>query len=135
MTSSRRSAIPAGRFNLLSLSAALVAISTSAIMIRLCGRPPPVIAWTRLIGAGAIFLTVAAVHGGLQMQRRDWIIALVSASFLALHFYFWIASLFMTTINSSVMLLAAQPLFALLLQPLVLRTTITRRNLVSLGIG
>jgi drug/metabolite transporter (DMT)-like permease len=123
------------RRDLLSLSAALVAVSTSAILIRLCLSAPTVIAWTRLIGAGAIFLGVAAVRGGLQMQRRDWMVALVSASFLALHFYFWIASLFMTTINSSAMLLSAQPLFALVLQPLVLAAPITRRNLISLAIG
>jgi drug/metabolite transporter (DMT)-like permease len=123
------------RSDLLSLAIALVAASTSAILIRLCASAPAVIAYGRLLGAGAVFVIWATVRGVLRLERRDWIVAAISAVFLALHFYFWIASLFMTTINSSVMLLAAQPLFALVLQPLVLRVPVTPRNLVSLLVG
>jgi drug/metabolite transporter (DMT)-like permease len=123
------------RYDLLSLSIGLVAISTSAILIRLCISAPTVIAYARVLGAGAVFIGYALASGGIRFERRDWIVAAISAAFLALHFYFWIASLFMTSINSSVMLLAAQPLFALVLQPLVLRVPVTVRNIVSLLVG
>lgn len=123
------------RYDLLSLSIGLVAISTSAILIRLCISAPTVIAYARVLGAGAVFIGYALASGGIGFERRDWIVAAISAAFLALHFYFWIASLFMTSINSSVMLLAAQPLFALVLQPLVLRVPVTVRNIVSLLVG
>ena len=119
-----------------SLAAGLIAASVSAILIKLCVSEAPVIAFYRLIGAGAVFLIFELLkNGSLRVTARDVMVAAISALFLALHFYFWIRSLFMTSINSSMMLLSAQPLFALILQPLVLRSPIRPRNLLSLLIG
>lgn len=119
-----------------SLAAGLVAASVSAILIKMCVSEAPVIAFYRLLGAGAVFLLVELVrNGSIRVEARDVAIAAISAFFLALHFYFWIRSLFMTSINSSMMLLSAQPFFALVLQPLVLRTPVRPRNLISLFIG
>jgi drug/metabolite transporter (DMT)-like permease len=120
----------------LSLSLALVAVSVSAILIKLCVSEPTLIAWYRLIAAGAVLLAwELAKRGRIEVDRHDVGVAAVSAFFLAGHFYFWIESLFMTTINSSVMLLAAQPLFALMLQPLMTRVPVRARNVISLLIG
>jgi drug/metabolite transporter (DMT)-like permease len=119
-----------------SLAAGLLAASISAILIKLCASETSVIAFYRLLGAGAVFLIFElSRNGSIRVTGRDVVIATISALFLALHFYFWIRSLFMTSINSSMMLLSAQPLFALILQPLVLRTPIRARNLLSLLIG
>jgi drug/metabolite transporter (DMT)-like permease len=119
-----------------SLAAGLVAASISAILVKLCVSEAPVIAFYRLLGAGAVFLLFELLRKrSIRVEARDVAIAAISAFFLALHFYFWIRSLFMTSINSSMMLLSAQPLFALILQPLVLRSPIRPRNLLSLLIG
>ncbi len=119
-----------------SLAAGLAAASVSAVLIKLCISEPTVIAFYRLLGAGAVFLIFELLtSGSIRVSGRDVVIATISAFFLALHFYFWIRSLFMTSINSSMMLLSAQPLFALILQPLVLRAPIRSRNLLSLLIG
>lgn len=120
----------------ISLSIGLLAVSTSAILIRLCDEPPSQISLARLAGAGAVFLLWELLtRRSLGMPRRDWLVAAIAAAFLAGHFYFWISSLFMTSINSSVMLLATQPLFALILQHLLLHDRITRRNFLSLFLG
>jgi drug/metabolite transporter (DMT)-like permease len=119
-----------------SLAAGLAAASVSAVLIRLCISEPTVIAFYRLLGAGAVFLAFELLTTrSIRVTRRDVAVATISAFFLALHFYFWIRSLFMTSINSSMMLLSAQPLFALVLQPIVLHAPVRRRNLVSLLIG
>lgn len=121
--------------NLVSLSIALLAVSVSAILIRLCASPPTAIAFWRLLMAGAVFLGWTIVSGAGRPGRHDLILSLVAAFFLAAHFYFWIASLFMTSINSSVVLLAIQPLFALVLQVLLHKSGVTWRNIVSLAGG
>jgi drug/metabolite transporter (DMT)-like permease len=120
----------------LALAGGLVAISTSAIFIRLCHSPATQIAFYRLVGAGAIFIFIQMIrHRSLRIGGGDGLAALIGAVFLAAHFYLWISALFMTSINSAVMLLATQPLFALILQQVVLRKAATRRNLISLLIG
>lgn len=118
-----------------SLTIALLAVSVSAILIRLCVTPPTTIAMWRLLMAGAVFLAWSAAAGQWRLSRRDLGIAFVAAIFLAAHFYLWIASLFMTSINSSVVLLATQPLFALVLQFVFEKLPPTRRNLLSLAGG
>jgi len=118
-----------------SLTVALLAISVSAILIRLCISPPTTIAFWRLLMAGAVFGLWTIATGGPRLSRHDLGVALVAAFFLAAHFYFWIASLFMTSISSSVVLLATQPLFALVLQVIFQKVPATGRNLLSLAGG
>ncbi|MCM2314276.1 MAG: DMT family transporter [Thermoanaerobaculia bacterium] len=115
-----------------SLTIALLAVSVSAILIKLCVSPPTTIAFWRLLMAGLVFVAWSAFTGAPRLSRRDFGIAFVAALFLAAHFYLWIASLFMTSINSSVVLLATQPLFALVLQAVFEKLPPTRRNILSL---
>lgn len=118
-----------------SLTIALLAVSVSAILIRFCISPPTTIAFWRLLMAGAVFAGWTIATGGGRMSRHDLGVALVAAFFLAAHFYFWIASLFMTSINSSVVLLATQPLFALVLQVGFQKVPARGRNFLSLAGG
>ncbi|MBW3564962.1 MAG: DMT family transporter [Acidobacteria bacterium] len=118
------------------LAIALLAVSFSAIFIRLCESSPGKIAWYRLLGAGFVFLLWEILtRKRLQICLYDLRIALLAGLFLALHFYLWISSLFLTTIHSSVVLLATQPLFALLIQLALGTAAVSGRNVVSLGGG
>jgi len=117
-----------------ALSVGLLAVSVSAILVRLCISAPIAIAFWRLVFAGTVF-TLWTIIRGQRISAHDFKLAAAAALFLALHFYLWIASLFMTSINSSVVLLAIQPLFALVLQVLIQRVRATRTNLVSLAGG
>lgn len=118
------------------LTSALLATSFSAILIRLCLSDPAKIAWYRLLGAGLIFLGWMLVsRAPIMVSRGDRRRAILAGIFLAAHFYLWISSLFMTTIHSSVVLLATQPLFALIFQRFFRGVPVTRRQGVSLAGG
>lgn len=119
-----------------ALVSGLLAVSFSAIIIRLCTAPPSQIAFYRTLLAGGVFLAWEWFrHGRVRISRRDFALAVLAGAFLAAHFYLWIASLFMTSIHSSVVLLATQPLFALVLQVAITGKSATARNLLSLGAG
>src|SRR5699024_4280574 len=47
-----------------------------------------------------------------NMSKRNWALAIVSGFFLAFHFIFWFESLNLTSVASSVTLVAMQPIFA-----------------------
>src|SRR5699024_10606094 len=47
-----------------------------------------------------------------QITKRNWILATLSGVFLALHFILWFESLNLTSVASSVTLVAMQPIFA-----------------------
>lgn len=117
-----------------ALCAGLLAVSVSSILIRFCVSEPIAIAFWRLLLAGSVF-TVWSLARRQRISLHDFKLAVLAAVFLALHFYLWIASLFMTSINSSVVLLAIQPLFALVLQVTIHRVRATWRNVVSMSGG
>jgi drug/metabolite transporter (DMT)-like permease len=48
-----------------------------------------------------------------RINRRDWGLLFVSGLFLGLHFLFWIGSLKLTTVASSMILTALQPVFVM----------------------
>ncbi len=122
--------------NVVALGTGLLAVSFSAILIRFCSAPPTQIAFYRVLMAGGVFLGWSLLrHGRIPLSKRDLGIAAAAAVFLAAHFYLWIGSLFLTRINSSMVLLSVQPLFALILQSVFLRTAIVRRNVFSLVLG
>jgi drug/metabolite transporter (DMT)-like permease len=94
---------------------AVVAVSFAAIFIRLAEAPPLVTATYRLTLASVIVAPVGLVRRRQELKaldRRDLVWAVVSGAFLTLHFVFWIASLDYTTVASSVVFVATNPLFA-----------------------
>src|SRR5699024_8197114 len=47
-----------------------------------------------------------------KISGKNWVLAILSGIFLAFHFIFWFESLNMTSVASSVTLIAMQPIFA-----------------------
>ncbi len=96
------------------LSVGVVSVSFAAILIRLADAPPLVIGAWRL-GLATLILTPAAL--GLKraelrsLARREWGLAICSGILLGIHFAAWITSLDYTTVASSVVLVATNPLF------------------------
>lgn len=91
----------------------VVAISFSAILIRVADAPALALAFWRSFG-GAVALAPLAVRA----RRRGQVVGDVplralgaSGLFLALHFALWIGSLSFTTVASSVTLVTASPIF------------------------
>jgi drug/metabolite transporter (DMT)-like permease len=93
----------------------VVAVSFAAIFIRMAEAPSLVTATYRLSLASLIVAPVGLVRCRRELKaldRRDLQWAIVSGAFLTLHFAFWIASLDHTTVASSVVFVATNPLFA-----------------------
>ena len=117
------------------LGVAVVSVSWAAILIRLAGAEPMAIAFWRLALATLLLLPVAAWRraGGRQATggsaldtpraprgAASHLLVLGAGTFLAAHFALWIASLFLTSVASSVMLVATMPVFtALLTRPVL----------------
>ena len=92
----------------------VVAVSFAAIFIRLADAPSLVIATYRLTLASLILAPVGLVRCWPELRdldRKDLLWASFSGVFLTLHFAFWIASLDYTTVASSVVFVATNPLF------------------------
>jgi drug/metabolite transporter (DMT)-like permease len=120
------------------LLAGITASSTAAVFIRFAqneGAPSIVIAAARLTIASLILAPIALTRyrsNLYQLSRYEWLLALLSGFFLALHFASWITSLEYTTIASSVVLVSTSPIWVGLLAPIVLHERVGRSTLVGL---
>jgi drug/metabolite transporter (DMT)-like permease len=119
------------------LLAGIVAVSTSSILIRLADAPPLVVGTWRLLLA-ALFLTPFA----FPRARREWgllsrfeMLALAGSGVaLAVHFAAWIYSLSLTTVASSTVLVATNPIFVGLATHYILRQPIGKSMLVAIAV-
>lgn len=90
----------------------IIAISTASIFIKLCDAPALIIAAYRMTLASLVLLPFAGyqkIGRGWGRAEAGWFI--LSGTFLALHFAFWIASLKFTSVASSVVLVSTNPIF------------------------
>jgi drug/metabolite transporter (DMT)-like permease len=95
------------------LTTGVVAVSFSAIFIRLAHAPSLTIALYRNAFAAAVMLPLAIVKRPYEFRvltRRQVAIAVASGGVLAVHFATWISSLSYTTIAASVVLVTASPI-------------------------
>jgi drug/metabolite transporter (DMT)-like permease len=114
---------------LLVLAGVVVAVSTAAPLIRLAKAPPLSVAAWRMALAALVYAALAnreLLPALRALRGRDLLVLLAPGALLALHFGVWIGSLGLTSIASSVVLVATQPLFAALLSVLILRERLPR---------
>lgn len=104
---------------LLVLAAALLAIGCGGPLFRLAEAPPLAAASWRVLLAAAILAPIA-IRDGLSRDLRAldargrWLLLGAGAA-LAAHFGFWVPSLSMTSVASSVVLVTTSPLLVALL--------------------
>lgn len=99
----------------IAIAFAVVSISASAIFVKLAVAPAGIIALYRLFFAVIImapFMLTKYRHEFKYVHKKDWLMAIISGAFLALHFILWFESLNYTSVASSVVLVTLQPLFA-----------------------
>lgn len=118
-----------------ALAVAIVAVSTSAILIRLSDAPKgPMAFWrvafTWLLLAPLALRSRAAFDG---LRGRDLLSALLAGAALAAHFASWFESVDRTTVAASVTLVTTQPAFVAVGAALLLDESLPRR--VALGIA
>jgi drug/metabolite transporter (DMT)-like permease len=97
-----------------ALVVAILAMSTSAILIRWSGAPPTVAAFYRVLFTVGLLAPLAASRHGETMRslgRGDALAAGATGVALAIHFAAWFQSVEWTSVAASVTLVQAQPLF------------------------
>ncbi len=124
-------------FPLAVLTIGVLAVSTASIFIRYAQRDAPslvIAAWRLTIAAAVLVAPVLGKHRAelRALSRRDVVLALISGTFLAVHFATWISSLAYTTVASSVVLVTTTPLWVGLLSPLVLGESLTMPVIVGM---
>lgn len=133
---------PAGAFQGLARRAGLavavgvVAVSFSAILVRLSSAPPETLAFYRLSLALVLLLpwSILARRPRAAYRRlspKDWGLALMAGLFLGFHYVTWFYSLRQTSVLSATVLVTLQPFFVLALGYLLWR----RRVPVRAGAG
>lgn len=122
----------------LVLLVGVIAISTSAILVKLSSAPAPIIAMYRMAFSAFISLVmlgmvrVRGVHFH-SIRPREWLLCIVSGIFLALHFWLWFASLQLTSVVSSTVIVTTQPLFAALFAFVLFRERVRGWSIVGLA--
>lgn len=120
------------------LGVGVLASSTAAIFILFAqhaGAPSIVIAAYRLTIASLILAPLALTRYRSELgslRRSQWVLVLLSGTFLAVHFASWITSLQYTSVASSVVLVSTTPLWVALLSPLVLRERLSLAALLGM---
>lgn len=118
--------------------AGIAAVSTASIFIEFAqnaGAASIVIAAFRLTLATLALAPLALTRYRAQLRqltRREWLLALLSGVFLALHFSVWVTSLQYTSVASSVVLVTTTPLWVALFSPLVLHERVGRATYIGL---
>jgi len=112
--------------------------SFASIIIRITPAPSPMIATGRMFFT-SIILTPFFIKN-LQSHRHEltparWRWALLAGIFLAGHFILWIESLKHTTVVSSVVLVAMNPIFVALIAPPLLKERLSLRGWLAILIA
>mgnify|MGYP000437704530 CR=1 FL=1 len=112
--------------------------SFASIIIRITPAPSPMIAAGRMLFT-SIILTPFFIKN-LQSHRKEltparWRWALLAGIFLAAHFILWIESLKHTTVVSSVVLVAMNPIFVALIAPPLLKERLSLRGWLAILIA
>src|SRR5699024_3640092 len=94
----------------------VIAVSTSAIFVKLAGDSPAgIIAFYRLFITVILIIQITLMKYKEEIRfikKNDWILATLSGVFLALHFILYFDSLYYTSVASFVVLVTLQPIFA-----------------------
>jgi drug/metabolite transporter (DMT)-like permease len=121
------------------LTLALLGISLAGPLVRLSNAHPLAIATWRL---GFSLIVIAAFLGitgswrqWSRLRARETAVATGAGALLALHFWSWNASVSMTTVAASVVLVNTQPVIVALLSMVWLREPPTRRQWMGIFVA
>ncbi len=117
---------------------AVFVISWSSILIRWMGDIHPlVLSFYRLFLSTLILLPFAKYKntGQVPVIKKHSALIIAAGLLLALHFYFWITSLQLTTVGRSIFLESTHPVFGVLLSLLFLKELAPKSFFPALGLG
>ena len=119
------------------LAVAIVAVSTSAILIRFSDAPSGPMAFWRVTLTWLLLAPLALRSRGefRRFDRRDLASALLAGLALAAHFATWFESVDKTTVAASVTLVTTQPAFVAVGAYLLFGESLSRRSLAGIGVA
>jgi drug/metabolite transporter (DMT)-like permease len=120
------------------LAVAVVAVSTSAILVRWSDAPSVVLAFYRVLLTTLLVVPFAFTRYRGEFsafERRDALAAALTGAALAVHFAAYFESLAWTSVAASVTLVQSQPLFVAVGAAAFLRERIGARKAVGIGIA
>jgi len=120
-----------------ALAVAIVAVSTSAILIRFSNAPSGPMAFWR-VTLTLLLLAPLSLRSGAEFQkfdRRDLLSALLAGLALAAHFATWFESVDKTTVAASVTLVTTQPAFVAVGAYFLFGESLSRRSLAGIGVA
>lgn len=120
---------------LVALTIAIIAVSTSAVLVRYSSVSALVMAFYRVLFTTLLLIPFAfARHRDAfgRLSGKDWIIALAGGVALAIHFVSWFESLQWTSVAASVTIVQMQVFFVAAGAALLLSEHITRRTLAGM---
>lgn len=99
----------------LLLTISIIAISFAAIFVKWSEAPATISSMYRMYLAALLLLPIVIIKREqlFKLKKKDYFILTFSGIFLALHFALWFRSLELTTVASSTIILALQPIVAL----------------------
>ncbi|MFB6201556.1 MAG: DMT family transporter [Halorhabdus sp.] len=122
----------------MALAVAVLAVSTSAILIRASEAPSIVAAFYRVSFTTLLLAPLAAWRHGTAFERLTWRDAsgaALAGIALAVHFAAWFESLAWTSVAASVALVQAQPLFVAVTAPVILGERVGSRTVSGIVVA
>lgn len=121
----------------LPLIISIVAISFAAIFVKWATAPATILSMYRMILACLILVPVVLKKRKefQRIERREWYLLFFAGLFLALHFALWFGSLKLTTVASSTIILALQPIIALIGGVILFKERTAPVALMTMGIA
>ena len=123
---------------LAALAIAVVAVSTSAILVRFSAAPSIVKAFYRVLFTTLLLAPFAVVrHRDAfgKLTARDWLVAGAGGVALAIHFASWFESLEFTSVAASVTIVQSQVLFVAIGASWLLAEHVTRRTIAGMALA
>lgn len=122
---------------LIPLIIGMAAISFAPILVRLSDAEVSVQGMYRMLFTVLLMLPFGRKHWKSvgQIPGKDWVLLLSAGVFLALHFFLWMASLNYTSIASSTIILALEPVFVMVGAYFLFKDRIRRLALLGLIIA
>ena len=115
----------------------IVAVSFSSIFIKWSAAPASVQGMYRLLFTSLLMLPFARPYSGslFALRKKDWVLLVSSGTMLALHFLLWMGSLKFTSVASSTMIMALEPVFIMLGAFFLFKERTAPSALIGMGIA
>ncbi|KQY87275.1 multidrug transporter [Paenibacillus sp. Root52] len=126
-----------GRSIYLLFFVGIIAISFSSIFVRWSSADVAVIAMYRLFLTNLLMLPFIWKyrHEMLRLNVRQWALLVASGVMLALHFLLWMGSLRLTSVASSTVILALEPILILAGSIWLFKAKVNRMMIIGMGIA